>query len=73
MCLDGVFGNEKLRGDLAIAEVAGDQGEDFELACRDAEGLLVGRIGSEGFEGGASAGTSTSLTTTVSRWFRDCA
>jgi hypothetical protein len=32
VCLDGVFGNEKLRGDLAIGEVAGDQGEDFELA-----------------------------------------
>ena len=68
VCLDGVFGNEKLRGDLAIAEAAGDQGEDFELACRDAEGLLLGRIGSEGVRGaGASAGTSTSLTTTVSR------
>jgi DNA repair photolyase len=49
VCLDGVFGNEKLRGDLAIAEAAGDQGEDFELAGRDAEGLLAGRIGSEGF------------------------
>lgn len=48
MCLDGVFGNEKLRGDLAIAEAAGDQGEDFELACRDAEGLLVGVLGAKG-------------------------
>jgi hypothetical protein len=52
VCLDGVFGNEKLGGDLAIAEAAGDQGENFKLACRDAEGLLVGRIGSEGFAGG---------------------
>src|SRR5258708_1571278 len=52
MCLDGVFGNEKLRGDLAIAEAAGDQGKDFELACRDAEGPLLGRIGSGGLEGG---------------------
>src|SRR5208282_5189423 len=43
-------------GDLAIAEAAGDQGENFELACRDAEGLLVGRIGSEGFEGGGFRG-----------------
>ena len=51
VCLDGVLGNEKLRGDLAIAEAVGDQGENFELACRDAEGLLVGRIGCEGFEG----------------------
>jgi hypothetical protein len=54
--LDGVFGNEKLRGDLAIAKAAGDQGENFELACRHAEGLLVGRIGSEGFEGGGFRG-----------------
>src|ERR1700728_428594 len=54
--LDGVFGNEKLRGDLAIAEAAGDQSEDFELPCRDAEGLLVGRIGSEGFVGGGFRG-----------------
>jgi hypothetical protein len=52
VCLDGVFGNEKLRGDLAIAEAKGDQGENFELTCRDAESPLVGRIGSEGFEGG---------------------
>ena len=42
VCLDGVFGNEKLRGDLPIAEAAGDQGENFELACCDAEDLLVG-------------------------------
>ena len=52
MCLHGVFGNEKLRGDLAIAEAAGDEGEDFELAGRDAEGLLLallaGRIGRKG-------------------------
>jgi hypothetical protein len=44
-----VFSETKLRGDLAIAEAAGDQGEDFELACRDAEGLLVGRILSNSF------------------------
>lgn len=56
MCLHGVFGNEKLRGDLAIAVAAGDQGEDFELACGDAEALLVGRIGSEGFERGGFRG-----------------
>jgi len=49
MCLDRVFGDEKLRSDLAIAEPVGDKGEDFELACRDAEALLLGRIGSEGF------------------------
>ena len=56
VCLYGIFGNEKLRSDLAIAEAAGDQGENFELACRDAEGLLVGRIGSEGLEGGGFCG-----------------
>ena len=48
MCLHGIFRNEKLRGDLAIAVAAGDQGENFELARRDAESLLAGRIGSEG-------------------------
>ena len=47
--LDGVFGDEELRGDLAVAHAVGDQGEDFELACGDAEGLLSGSIGSEGF------------------------
>jgi hypothetical protein len=52
VCLDGVFGNEELRRDLAIAEAAGDQGENFELACRYAESLLLGRIGSERFKGG---------------------
>src|SRR5579863_9506630 len=52
VCLDGVFRNEKLRGDLAVAETAGDQGEDFELARGDAEGLLLGRIGSEGDRAG---------------------
>src|SRR5258708_712187 len=56
MCLDGVFGNEKLRGDLTIAQAAGDQGDDFELACRDAEGLLLGRIGGEGFVGAGFRG-----------------
>ena len=54
MCLDRVLGNEKLRGDLAIAQAAGNEGEDFELTCRDAEGLLAGRIGSEGFDSGFS-------------------
>ena len=48
VCFDGVFGDEKLRGDLAIAEAAGDEGEDFELAWCDTEGLLVDRVGSEG-------------------------
>ena len=52
VCLDSIFGNEKLRGDLAITESAGDQVQDFELACRDAEGLLASSIGNERFEGG---------------------
>jgi len=51
MCLDGILGNEKLRGDLAIAEAAGHQGKDFELTCCNAEGLLLGLIGSERFGG----------------------
>jgi hypothetical protein len=54
--LDSVFGNEKLGGDLAIAEAAGDQGEDFELACGDAERLLVGGIRSEGDRAGNEGG-----------------
>jgi hypothetical protein len=56
VCLDGIFGNEKLCGDLAIAEAAGDQGEDFELSWGDAEGSLVGCIGCEGFESGGFRG-----------------
>ena len=35
MCLDGVFGNEELRGDLTIAQAAGDEVEDLELALRE--------------------------------------
>src|SRR5258708_40149851 len=54
--LDGVFGNEKLGGDLAVAEAAGDQGENFELAWGDAEGPLLGRIDREGLEGGGFGG-----------------
>ena len=49
--LDGVLGNEELRGDLAIAEAAGNEGEDFRLAIGDAEILLVGRIAGEGSNG----------------------
>jgi len=50
--LDGVFGDEKLGGDLAIAQATGDQVEDFELARGDAEGLLTGGVGSEGLRSG---------------------
>jgi hypothetical protein len=45
--LYGVLGDEELSGDLAIAEAAGDEGEDFELAGGDAEALLPGCVGSE--------------------------
>ncbi len=51
MRLDGVFGNEKLHRDLAIAEAAGDQGQDFELACCDADGLLVASYWEQKFWG----------------------
>ena len=40
MGLYGVLGDEELSGDLAIAEAAGDEGEDLELAGGDAEALL---------------------------------
>ena len=48
--LDGVFGDEELGGDFAIAEAAGDEGEDFEFAWCDAEGLLLGGVGREALE-----------------------
>src|ERR1700679_375378 len=54
--LHGVFGNEKLRGDLAIAQAAGNQGENFEFARRDAKALLPGRIRSEGSRIGSEWG-----------------
>jgi hypothetical protein len=56
VCLHGVFGNEKLRGDLTIAQAPGDEVEDFKLPCRDAERLLAGRIGSEGDWAGNEGG-----------------
>jgi hypothetical protein len=47
-----------LVGDLAIAQAAGNQGEDFEFARRDAEVLLLGRVGSEGDRVGNEGGRS---------------
>ena len=47
MGLYGVLRDEKLRCDLAIAQAAGDEGEDFELAGGDAEVLLLGYVWSE--------------------------
>ena len=46
--LDGIFGNEELRGDFAVAEPASNAGENFQLARRDAKGLQAGRIGNKG-------------------------
>ena len=52
-----VLGDEELSGDLAIAEAAGDEVEDFELAGCDAEALLSGCVGSESWSWlGARAG-----------------
>src|ERR1700704_6110374 len=42
MGLYGVLRYEELGGDLAIAQAAGDEGEDFELAVGDADALLLG-------------------------------
>ena len=53
---DGVFGNEKLRGDLPIAHSAGDEGEDFEFARCDAKVLLLRCIGGKRFGGAGLRG-----------------
>src|ERR1700679_853 len=45
--LHGVLGNEQLSCNLAIAEAAGDEGEDFELAGGDAEALLLSCVWTE--------------------------
>src|ERR1700679_2830672 len=45
--LHGVLGDEELSCDLAIAEAAGDEGEDFELTVGDAEALLLSRVWTE--------------------------
>ena len=50
--LDGVFGNEQLRGDLPIAEAARDQVQDFQFPRRNAKGLLPRRVGRKRLEGG---------------------
>ena len=51
MGLDGVFGNEKLVAISRLLKPRAIRVKNFELAWRDAEGLLLGRIGSEGFDG----------------------
>jgi len=45
--LYGVLGDEELSCDLAIAETASDEGEDFELSVGDAEALLLGCVWGE--------------------------
>ena len=51
MGLDGVLADEEAIGDLAVAETLGDEGEDFELARGDAEGVELGLVEGEGFGG----------------------
>src|SRR4051812_40436263 len=46
--LDRVLGDEQLSSDLAIAESAGDQVQDLELARGDAEALLLRCVRGEG-------------------------
>src|SRR5690349_10165831 len=53
MRLDGVFRDEELGSDLAIAEAASDEGEYFKLPRGNAETLLAFGIWSEWFADGA--------------------
>ena len=48
MGFDGVFADEEAGGDFAVAESLGDEGEDFELARGDAEGVELGSVEGEG-------------------------
>jgi hypothetical protein len=50
--LDGVLADEEAGGDLAVAEALSDEGEDFELARSDAEGVELGLVEGEGSWGG---------------------
>ena len=65
MGLDGVLADEEAVGDLAVAEALSDEGEDFELAGGDAEGVELGLVEGEGAAG--SVGTRTSRRTIFSR------
>src|ERR1700755_162655 len=51
VCLDSVFGDERLRSDLPVTEAAGDQGKNLERPGSDADQLLLAGIGREGFGG----------------------
>ena len=48
MGFDGVLADEEAGGDLAVAEALSDEGEDFELAGGDAEGVELGLVEGEG-------------------------
>jgi hypothetical protein len=49
--LDGVFADEELSGNLAVAHALGDELKDFQLAGSDAEGFAPGLIDGEGSSG----------------------
>src|SRR5262249_11506795 len=50
--LDGVFADEKLFGDFAVAHALGDEFEDFQFSRSDTEGFSPLVIGEEGLGGG---------------------
>src|ERR1700761_1647563 len=50
--LDGVFADEELSGDLAVAHALGDEFQDFKLAGCNAEGFSPGFVDGEGDAGG---------------------
>ena len=51
MSLYGVFTDEELFGDLAVAETLGDEFQYFQFARRDAEGFAFAVVGAKGFAG----------------------
>ena len=48
MGFDGVLADEEAAGDFAVAEALSDEGEDFELAGGDAEGVELDLVEGEG-------------------------
>ena len=63
MRLDRVFGNEKLRRDLAIAEATGDQGKNSSSRAVMPRVCWLAELGVKGLRAVASPGTSTSINT----------
>jgi len=51
MGLDGVFADEKLGGDFAVAQALRDEFQDFQFARSDAEGFAFAVVWKEGFTG----------------------